>query len=99
MADSSVCALMKEPASWAAAPDALLGLPKYWGHLAGWRKLYLSELLSQRVVSAGGTGLVKSVKSPASPPHLSLPFSIREQIELTMDGVKPTPNLRMGDLP
>lgn len=90
---------MKEPASWAAAPDARLGLPKYWGHLAGWQKLSLSELLSQRVVFAGGNGLVKSVESPAYPPHLSLPLFIREQIELTMDGVKPPPNLRMGDLP
>lgn len=33
VADSSVCALMKEQASWAAAPDARLELPKYWGDI------------------------------------------------------------------
>lgn len=83
---------MKEQASWAAAPDARLGLPKYWGHLAGWRKLNLSELLSKRVVFAGGNGLIKPMESPTYPPHLSLPLFIREQTELTMDGVKPPLN-------
>lgn len=33
VADSSVCALMKEQASQAVAPDDRLELPKYWGDI------------------------------------------------------------------
>ena len=38
------------------------------------------------------------MESPTHPPHLSRLLFIREQIELTMDGVKLSLNLRTGDL-
>lgn len=38
------------------------------------------------------------MESSTSPPHLSLLLFIKEQIELTKDGVEPSLNVRTGDL-